>query len=354
MNNILLDVLKDPLSKAPLECVVSGTGENVLEEGALRSSGGRSYRITNGIPRFILTADRGQLQAQESFAYKWKQTESYKSDGMKDHFAKWFTERYGFSSAQAMREYCSKQKRILDAGCGSGFSASVWLNPEWQGGGNAQWFGVDISEAVDVAKERLGHIPGTHFVQADLMNLPFRKEAFDVIFSEGVMHHTPSTEAALKSIATHLKPGGEFLFYVYAKKAPMREFADDYVRDIVSCMPPEEAWDALRPLTRLGESLASMEATVEVPEDIPFLGIKSGKYDLQRFMYWHFVKLFWNKAYSVEENNHINFDWYHPKYAHRQTEEQVRQWCQESGLEIRHFDNQESGFTVRAVKKSES
>jgi len=46
----------------------------------------------------------------------------------------------------------------------------------------------------------------------------------------------------------------------------------------------------------------------------------------------------------------VNFDWYHPRYAHRQTEEEVRRWCGEAGLSIFHFDVQESGFTVRAIK----
>lgn len=106
----------------------------------------------------------------------------------------------------------------------------------------------------------------------------------------------------------------------------------------------------LRPLTKLGQALAELYAEVEVPEDIPFLGIKAGRYDVQRLIYWHFAKLFWNEAFTLEENNHVNFDWYHPRYAHRQTEEEVRHWCEEAGLSIIHFDVQESGFTVRAIK----
>jgi hypothetical protein len=61
--------------------------------------------------------------------------------------------------------------------------------------------------------------------------------------------------------------------------------------------------------------------------------------------------VFWNEQWSFDENNHVNFDWYHPKYAYRQTEEDVRGWCDELGLAISHFDNQESGFTVRAIKR---
>jgi hypothetical protein len=47
---------------------------------------------------------------------------------------------------------------------------------------------------------------------------------------------------------------------------------------------------------------------------------------------------------------HINFDWYRPVYAHRQTAAEVRSWCAEAGLTIAYFHEQESGYTVRAVK----
>ena len=53
---------------------------------------------------------------------------------------------------------------------------------------------------------------------------------------------------------------------------------------------------------------------------------------------------------TFEENNHLNFDWYAPRYAHRQTEDEVRGWCADEGLEITRFDVHEAGFTVRAVK----
>jgi hypothetical protein len=115
-------------------------------------------------------------------------------------------------------------------------------------------------------------------------------------------------------------------------------------------LPPEEAWNLLRPLTKLGQALADLHTEVEVPEDIPYLDIRAGRHDIQRLVYWHFAKLFWNEAFAFEENNHVNFDWYHPRYAHRQTEKEVRRWCDEAGLSVFHFDVQESGFTVRAIR----
>ena len=158
------------------------------------------------------------------------------------------------------------------------------------------------------------------------MQLPFADDTFDTVFSEGVLHHTPSTRAALESVVRVLRPGGEILFYVYVRKAPAREFMDDHIRDEIAGLPPEVAWDQLRSLTRLGEALAGLRAEVEVP-DVPLLGIKAGRYDVQRLVYYHFAKLFWNDLHSFEENVHVNFDWYHPRYAHRQSPDEVRDWC---------------------------
>jgi SAM-dependent methyltransferase len=174
---------------------------------------------------------------------------------------------------------------------------------------------------------------------------------FDAIISEGVLHHTPSTERAFKSLARLLAPSGEIMIYVYRKKAPLREFADDYVRELLQGLPPDEAWERLRPMTALARELAQLDARVTVQDDVDLLGIPAGTYDVQRLVYWHFAKMFWNDEMSFEENNHVNFDWYAPRYAHRHTRDEVESWFESSDLEIVHFDEQEAGFTVRGVRR---
>ena len=49
--------------------------------------------------------------------------------------------------------------------------------------------------------------------------------------------------------------------------------------------------------------------------------------------------------------NHLNYDWYAPRNAHRQTPEQVRSWCADAGLTIEREHLQESGITVVARKE---
>jgi arsenite methyltransferase len=341
----LVAQLVDPTTLEPLALEADGDGD--VEVGVLRSRSGNAYSISNGIPRLLPDVGVDQDQTSRSFGFKWSRRDSYGSPGQRRAYTDWIVARYGFGTVAEIRGFFDG-KRTLDAGCGAGWSSSMWLDDSWRG----EFVGVDISDAVDVAQETLGHLPDTAFVQADLMALPFPNESFDVVFAEGVLHHTPSTRGALASVARVLRPGGDMLFYVYRRKAPAREFTDDYVREQLSGLSEEDAWEALRPLTELAKALSDLRVDVTVPADVPVLGIAKGTYDVQRLLYWHFAKLFWNDDLAFEENLHLNFDWYRPRFAHRQTEEDVRTWCDEESLAIEHIDVQESGITVRARKGS--
>ena len=102
------------------------------------------------------------------------------------------------------------------------------------------------------------------------------QKADTLVFSEGVLHHTPSTEKAFNALVRLLRPGGEIMIYVYRRKAPVREYVDDYIRGRIAELPPDEAWALLRPLTRLGQALGELGKEVEVTEDVELLGIPSG------------------------------------------------------------------------------
>ncbi len=350
MNRSLLEILVDPVSAERLTLEATQFDGDEILEGILRA-GGRQYPIADGIPRFVLTNDSDQQLTASSFAYKWRQRNTYESPEMGEAASRWMCKRYGFADLEEMRMYLSRSGRILDAGCGSGFSSLLCMEHCWSDRSSCEWYGVEISEAIDVARERVGVGPRRHFIQGDILQLPLTPGSFDLVFCEGVLHHTPSTEAAFRCVADMLEPGGELLCYMYRKKGPIREFADDLVREVLAPLGPEEAWNALRPLTALGRALTELDAEVEVEQDIPYLGIRAGRHDVQRLIYSHMLKLFWNPSLSFEENNHVNFDWYSPRYAHRHTEEEVRHWCEEFHLCIEYLDTSEqSGYTLRARK----
>ena len=288
-----------------------------------------------------------QDQTESAFAFKWQRRGTYESAAVQDASREWLFKRYcGGDPALLDAWLAGGRKSILDAGCGAGHSAILFFGDRLR---NHDYLGIDISSAVDVAKTRFEErgLPGS-FRQEGILETTVPDGSIDLVFSEGVLHHTDSTEAALKRLAKTLAPGGRFLFYVYAKKAVVREFTDDYVREKLRPLDDQGAWEALMPLTRLGQTLGELNVEVDVPEDIPFLGIKRGRLDIQRFFYWNVCKLYYRPDWTLDEMNHINFDWFRPLNCHRQTPDEVRRWCADAGLVIERFDVEDAGITVVA------
>jgi arsenite methyltransferase len=315
-------------------------------EGGEITLRGERYVMHNGVLRERRVVSDAQRQTAETFGFKWHKRDTFESPASLERARDWLVERYGDVAGASFWAELGPRPLLLDAGCGAGMSALALFDGRLT---DVRYLGADISDAVDVAAARLtaaGHDGA--FVQADLGALPLPERCVDVIFSEGVLHHTDSTRQALQSLASLLSPGGRFMFYVYRRKGPIREFTDDYVRARVQDLTEQEAWDALMPLTRLGQALGDMAVEVDVPERIDLLGIPAGRIDLQRLFYWHVFKAFHNPDLDLDELNHINYDWYAPRNAHRQSPEEVREWCRELGLEIEHEDVQEAGITVIA------
>ena len=113
-------------------------------------------------------------------------------------------------------------------------------------------------------------------------------------------------------------------------------------------MSPQQAWEALEPLTQLGIALGELGAEIEIGQPIDLLGIPAGRIDVQRLFYWHVAKMFYRPDLSFDEMNHINYDWYAPANAARQSAEEVRAWCAEFGLAIEREVVEEAGITIVA------
>lgn len=320
--------------------------------GFLHSDGARLY--CGADPGHIWDVDRGVAklvpsdllpQVQQtiaSFAFKWAYDPDRVSEERQRVATYWFYDRFGFlpEGEAALARALNSKRRILDAGCGLGnlFSTFVRLAPE------AEVWGIDLSPAVFEIERLYGATSNAYLVQGDLMRLPIAGE-FDFIASDGVLHHTADTRAAFLSLAKRLAPGGDLLVYVYKRKAPVREFTDDWLRLHTTKMSPEECLDFSRAMVDLGRQLRQARVTLHFDKAIPLLGIQAGDVDLQRWVYWHVLKCFWddggNEAASVIEN----FDWYAPSIARRHDPEEVRAWHKEAGLEIIRLDVADSGIS---------
>lgn len=305
------------------------------------------FVLDQGILRSKSVLSEHQKQTEQTFDFKWKKRDTFESPNSLKRMKEWLYEKYGNPDHFSWLTQC-KEPILLDAGCGAGMSGiEFWGNHL----NKINYLGVDVSGAIDVAKDRFrkAELPG-YFLQCDLMKLPFLDNSIDIIFSEGVLHHTDSTEKAIKQLSKFLKVGGRFLFYVYRKKGPIREFTDDYLRQKLKDMTENEAWDALMPLTKLGQILGDLNIEIEIPEAIQLLDIPAGKINIQRLIYWHVFKAFHHPELTLDEMNHINYDWFVPSNASRHTKQEIETWCSESNLVIERLVEEPAGFTVVAQK----
>ena len=101
--------------------------------------------------------------------------------------------------------------RVLEIGCGMGTDGAQFAKA------GADYTGIDLTDAaVELARRRF-QVSGLkgEFRVADAERLDFPNESFDLVYSHGVLHHTPDIEAAVREIHRVLKPGGRAIVMLY-------------------------------------------------------------------------------------------------------------------------------------------
>ena len=287
-------------------------------------------------------------QTATSFRNKWEQNRDLafaETTREGSDIFNWILARNGFAAVADFEKWLGKRERILDAGCGNGRVTALIHN---YAPANVAITGIDLT-AAEVASENLKLFDRVEIQEGDLLGELSHLGQFELIYCQEVLHHTADPRGAFFNLCDRLAPTGEIAIYVYKIKAPIREFADDFIRDRISELSYEDALKAMREVTELGRALSNLDVKVTLP-DVNVLGIDAGEYDVQRFIYHFFLKCFWNSSLAFEENAAINYDWYHPQLCTRHTLEEVQEWFSCAGLEVIHQCVDHYGITVRGVK----
>lgn len=108
-------------------------------------------------------------------------------------------------------------KEVLEVGSGAGAHSALFVK-----------YGAQVT-ATDITPERVmgtGHkldllrqetSGGGIAIRADAEGLPFADDVFDVVYSNGVLHHTENTDLAIREVLRVLKPGGEAIIMLYSR-----------------------------------------------------------------------------------------------------------------------------------------
>jgi SAM-dependent methyltransferase/uncharacterized protein YbaR (Trm112 family) len=346
MRTTLLDVLASPRDGSGLEVSDELVSNGELLEGTLTSADGQSFPIREGVPRMALALESADEQAdtRTTFGAKWNTITDEERERLAEFQHRWFEQRFGYGDEAGLARALDGSEWVIDAGTGPGIQAARLSRVT---GGEV--VGMDLSESVVRARRSYAdERSNLHFVQGDILNAPFRKRSFDLVVADQVLHHTPDCRRAFHSMAELVRPGGELATYIYRVKPLLRELADEEVRKITTRMSVDECMEFSEQVTELGRELSGLNATVSLTRGIPLLGLEAGEHDVQRLIYWTFFKCFWNEELGEGVSNLVNFDWYHPPYASRHTEDELLGWCRDAGLEVVHIDMLESGISLRA------
>ncbi len=97
-------------------------------------------------------------------------------------------------------------------------------------------YACDLSPSVRYAARYFRDYP-VAFLQANLMQPPFRPASFDVVFCAGVLHHTPDTRATLGRVAETVAPGGRLFVWLYHQLPELKQRARTGLRSGVARLP---------------------------------------------------------------------------------------------------------------------
>src|SRR5206468_6819994 len=122
----------------------------------------------------------------------------------------WFAAMRQITDSIAASELAEPKRKILDAGCGTGFNLSYYTDLN-----SHDVYGLDIANA---ALEHVRKRGIKKVIQASITDIPFKSETFDVVFSFEVVTQTPydTHDAAFREMIRVLKPGGFFFIRVPA------------------------------------------------------------------------------------------------------------------------------------------
>ena len=309
-----------PLSadlRAILRCLNCGSQLDSDRSGGYVCIGCKhAYPNIKGIARFV----EAQHYAA-SFGFQWHRYQKTQLD----HDEVRESEQ-NFLIKTALRPGDLKGKLVLDVGCGMGRFAEVATR--W----GASVVGIDLSAAAEVAAKNLA---ARNFVafQADVFALPFAPESFDIIYSIGVLHHTPDCEAAVKALDKYLKPGGILAVWLYSGYNKWYRFSD-FWRLYTHKMRPETLHTMLKIVVPFFYHLDQGLRRVPVVGR-PVAGVIHHVFPV-------------NRQKSPEARMLDTFDWYSPKYQSKHTYEQVFKWYEAMGMEDMRVG--ESSIALRGRK----
>lgn len=227
-----------------------------------------------------------------------------------------------------------RDKQVLECGCGAGRFTEILLRR------GAYVTSVDLSEAVVANQENCPQGDRHRIAQADIMRLPFRLQAFDIVFCLGVVQHTANPEQTIARLYSQVKPGGTLIFdhykydlSWYTKAAPLFGAFLKRVAADRGIEWTERLVKALLPLHKIARGWYPAQAVLSrlSPVSSYYHALPDLRDELQ--MEW-----------ALLDTHDALTAW----YRHARTERQIRRTLEELGAQEIWINHGGNGLEVRA------
>lgn len=162
---------------------------------------GLEVKELNGIFRFTNEGSYASLFGDQWKQYRFTQLDSYSGVPIS---AKRLNRCLGLLQNDL------KNKLVLEAGCGAGRFTEILLEK------GAFLVSSDLSSAVDVNQENFPQSEKHLIIQADINDMPFADDSFDVVVCLGVIQHTPNPEQTISNLYKLVKRGGSLVIDHYS------------------------------------------------------------------------------------------------------------------------------------------
>lgn len=202
-------------------------------------------------------------------------------------------------------------RRILNLGCGYGKESEI-LQKIVPG---AEVYAIDLNFSLLNKGQRATSADGIHFVIASVFHLPFKEKSFDLVYSQGVIHHTYSTRRAYSALQKLARDDGYLFVWVYAAEdafvlsgwlgiiTRLRWLLETILRPPISRLP-----------RRARQAVISMIAVLVHP--LILLRVRH------------------RQRWGFKNSLHLTYDYLGPRYASKHSFNEVIEWFEKDGFRI--------------------